>query len=66
MKRPLNPMARFVLPKAPTGGAGKAGAAVAAQFAHHVPSADIGGTRGLAMRMKRPKGGKGPHNPVQG
>ena len=63
MKRPLNPMARFVLPKAPSSGAGNKGAAVAAQFAHHAPSRDMGITHGLAMRLRRPKGGKGPHNP---
>ena len=65
MKRPMNPMAGFVLPKVPQSYAGKTGAATVANFAHHAPTPG-NLSHGYSQKLRRPKGGHGPHNPVQG
>jgi hypothetical protein len=50
---------KMAKPPFPTGGAAKGALAYVGQFAHHVPAPLRVG------RMERPRGGKGPKNPVE-
>ena len=57
-----NPMAAFKLPAPPMSRNVKNAMQMASAFAHHVPARE-GLSHGVEMRLRRPKGGHGPHNP---